>query len=472
MLFQSLDYLLFLPAVALLYWSVPPGGRLAVLGISSALFFASWHPRDLPVLALAIGLSWAGGGWLARRRAAELPLGGARWMVGAAVVLPLLVFKYWNWLAGDVSRAGSALGVDLSLPRVEWALPIGISFFTFQALGYVLDVGRGAAPERSLGRFATYIAFFPQLVAGPILRGPQLLPQLVRTPLLGEHRIGAGLFRIGRGLAKKLLFADVVRLGLVDPVFDDPTAFTTVELLFALYGYSLQIYYDFSGYTDIAIGSARLFGIELPENFRRPYLATSVAGFWRRWHITLSDWVRDYVYFPLGGARGSDLRVYANIMLTLLIIAVWHGAAWTFVLYGALHGAAVGINRWRRKRTGRRPDDPLPGAWAWLWRVALTFHFVVFARLLFRAPDFESVFAFLSSLGNFALAAPRFSPLALGAMLLGYAIHFSPESWQRRSEASFSRFGPVRWAVALVALGVACTLLGTGEQLSFVYYQF
>ena len=240
-----------------------------------------------------------------------------------------------------------------------------------------------------------------------------------------------------------------------------------------LYAYTLQIYYDFSGYTDIALGSAKLFGIELPENFRRPYKATSVAGFWRRWHITLSNWVRDYIYYPLGGARVvPQARIYFNIMATLLIIGIWHGASWNFVVYGLLHGAAVAINRVVRARTGRRPDDPLPGWWAWLWRFLLTFHFVVLARILFRSPDFATSWVYLLGLLEGTFVMPRFSMLAWAMLALGYLIHFSPESWQTSLEKRFAGAGPFLWVLGLAAVTALCMLLGTGEQLAFIYYQF
>jgi alginate O-acetyltransferase complex protein AlgI len=291
--------------------------------------------------------------------------------------------------------------------------------------------------------------------------------------MLQGNQVGAGVYRICRGMAKKLLVADVVRVSIVDPVFSDPDRFTGPELLIALYAYTLQIYCDFSGYTDMAIGSARLFGIELPENFKAPYRATSVAEFWRRWHLTLSNWVRDYIYYPLGGARADkDWKVYRNLMLTMLIIGVWHGASINFVVYGTLHGLAQCINRFQRKRTGRKPGDPLPGAWAWAWRWALTFHFVVLARILFRAKDLAAAQEVLTGLLDPTFLMPRFSPLAFAVLGLGYASHFLPESWSTRAEAAFRRQHPLVWVVAAALVAVAVKRLSTGDDLAFVYYQF
>ena len=285
--------------------------------------------------------------------------------------------------------------------------------------------------------------------------------------------MGAGVYRIARGFAKKVLIADVMRVSMVDPVFADPSRFTGIEMLFALYAYTLQIYYDFSGYTDIAIGSARLFGIELPENFDRPYKATTVAGFWRRWHITLSNWVRDYIYFPLGGAQvDRPWKIYRNLMLTMLIIGIWHGASWNFVVYGLLHGTATSINRYFRKRSGRGLNDPLPNWWAWLWRWTLTFHFVVLARILFRAEDLSKAWSLTTGLFDFTLVMPRFAPLAWFVFFVGYAIHFTPTDWSDDGEAWFERQHPLVWAVVCGLVGATVFQMGTGEHLAFVYYQF
>ena len=239
--------------------------------------------------------------------------------------------------------------------------------------------------------------------------------------------------------------------------------------------YTFQIYFDFSGYTDIAVGSALLFGIRLPENFNLPYRATSVAGFWRRWHITLSNWVRDYIYYPLGGSKqqgGGPARVYANIILTLLIIGVWHGASWNFVVYGILHGSAVAFNRWQRKRTGRRPGDPLPSAWSWAWRWAATFHFVVFARILFRSEDLTSAASIFTGIFDGALLMPRFSPTVWAVFAIGYAAHFLPRRWALDAEDWFVERNTMVWVLVAALVGSATMLMGTGEHLAFVYYQF
>jgi alginate O-acetyltransferase complex protein AlgI len=477
-LFHTLDYVFFLTLVVLLYWGLPRAWRVLLLAASSLFFYGSWNPAYLPVLAVVLGIAWAGGRWLDLWR----HYGGhqaRRSLILVLLVTPLFFFKYFDWLANSVESGLSHLGLSLGLPRVELPLPVGISFFTFQAMAYVIDVGRAVdkgtpeASDRSPLRFLVYQTWFPQLIAGPIVRAGDILPQLRALPLLRAGDIGAGLFRIGQGLFKKVLIADPVRVAMVDPVFTDPAAFTGLELLVALYAYSLQIYADFSGYSDIAVGSARLFGIVLPENFRSPYKATSVAGFWRRWHITLSDWVRDYVYFPLGGARASEeWKVYRNIFITMVIIGIWHGANWTFVLYGVLHGLASCLNRLRRKSHGRDPDAPPGGAWAFAWRWALTFHFVVLARILFRAEDLGQAADISLALLDLGTLLPRFSPSAWAVLALGYALHFLPDRWTDRAEDWFVSRSPLVWALILAALGAGALAMGTGEHLAFVYYQF
>ncbi len=475
-LFPTLDYLIFLPLSLLVFHAVPRAAKLPVLALASAAFYASWSPSWL-LLLLAMGLlAWLFGLWLERREGAGPAPGHRRLLAALALSAPLFLVKYADWLAWNLEQVLPGL----HLPRADLPLPVGISFFTFQALAYVIDVGRplargGGEPERDPLRFAVFLGFFPQLVAGPILRRRELLPELRRLPLLQGEDVGQGLFRIGLGLGKKVLVADPLSVGMVDPVMADPGRFTGLEVLVALYAYTIQIYYDFSAYTDIALGSARLFGFRLPENFRRPYQATCVAGFWRRWHITLSNWVRDYVYYPLGGSRvegGAEWKVYRNLMLTLLIIGIWHGASWNFVAYGLLHGLAVSWCRYRRKRTGRAPDDPLPSAGAWAWRWLLTFHFVVLGRVLFRTEDLRQAGMVLARLGELDLLMPRFSPTSWIVLLLGFAAHMSPESWRESLARGFRRAHPALWALAAAALGVACLEAGSGDRLAFIYYQF
>jgi D-alanyl-lipoteichoic acid acyltransferase DltB (MBOAT superfamily) len=431
----------------------------------SVAFYMSWNPLDTLLLAFVVGVAWAGGAFV--HAAPDERRGPRLLLVACVLVAPLLYYKYTGFILDNI--------------RVVWPaapappdphLPIGISFYTFQAMAYVIDVRRGQAPERGPIRFATFLLFFPHLVAGPILRAGALLDQLAAGRGATREDLGVGLSRLVTGLVKKVLIADVLRVGMVDSVFTDPGAFTGVEVLIALYAYTLQIYADFSGYSDFAIGSARMFGIVVPENFDRPYQALSVATYWRRWHMTLSDWVRDYVYWPMGGSKGGGWIPYRNTFVTLLILGVWHGANWTFVVYGLLHGCAVSLNRWWRKRQGRGGEEPSLGAVGVAWRWLATFHFVVLARILFRADDLEHAWAVTHALGDVALVAPRFSTHAWVVLVLGYAVHFTPTDWVPSLRARFAALPAPAWGVALAAAGAACVVWGAGDTLSFIYYEF
>lgn len=465
MLFPTFDYFLFLPLVSLAHWALRANGlRTAWLLVVSLAFYASWNPVDTLLLLVVIGMAYVLGrivGALdeARRRPAVLGAAGL-------LLAPLLYYKYAGFLLENIQVFWPSAPAPIATH-----LPIGISFYSFQALAYVIDVRRGQAPEKDPVKFATFLLFFPHLVAGPILRASTLLSQLASPRTLARSDVAEGLARIGVGLVKKVLVADVLRLGMVDSVFTDPGSFTGLEVLVALYAYSLQIYCDFSGYTDFAVGSARLFGFRIPENFDRPYQATSVASYWRRWHMTLSDWVRDYVYYPLGGSRGGGWAPYRNTFVTLLILGFWHGANWTFLVYGLLHGAAVSLNRWWKK-SGPGATLPEPAGWGLVWRWALTFHFVVLARILFRADDLTQAWALVESLADTALVMPRFAPHAWLVLVLGYLAHFTPTRWALVVRERFATLPAPVWGVALAMAGWACVRWGPGDTLAFIYYDF
>lgn len=467
MLFPTLDYLLFLPLTVALFWAVRQG-KLWVLAGASLLFYASWSVSYLGVLVLVTATAW----WASNN---QQHLGKAGWrLILLALFVPLIAFKYWDWMAWNIEELMSMLGLDWQVPTVNLGLPVGISFFTFQAAAYVIDCRRQqTTPAKPLPLFA-FLAFFPQLVAGPIVRVGELMPQLTaEKPTLQRGHVGEGMFRITKGMLKKLLIADLLKASMVDPVFAAPQTHSSLEVLVSLYAYTLQIYYDFSAYTDIAIGSALLFGIRLPENFRRPYKALSVAEFWRRWHLTLSNWVRDYIYYPLGGSRmSSDWAVYRNIIITMVIIGIWHGASWNFVIYGVLHGTAVSVNRWRRKQTGRHTFGAVDSRWGVLWRFLLTFHFVVLARILFRTADVHAAGVICQRLLDWSWLMPRFSPTIWLVFLIGYAIHFAPDHWVNTLQARFVSLSAPMQAVVAALVAAACWHMGTGDQLAFIYYQF
>ena len=390
-----------------------------------------------------------------------------RALVGAIVFdLGLLgTFKYFGFFVDEMNGALDAIGLGSPLPIVQIVLPIGISFFTFQAISYVVDVYRGETRAASLGDVAILQAFFPHLVAGPIVRANELLPQL-RTPRDPRAVLaGPGLFLIAGGLIKKTVVADELARNVVDPVYNDPGSFSGGEILLAFYGFAAQIYCDFSGYTDMAIGLALLLGYQLPQNFNRPYMALSLQDFWRRWHITLSRWLRDYLYIPLGGNRKGEAKTYRNLMLTMLLGGLWHGASWTFLIWGGIHGGALSLERWVRERF---PRFRMPVVVAWF----ITFNVVCIAWVFFRAPNLGIAFDILGGIG---FSGP--SPLVTFPMVLlvvaAIAVQALPEGWWRRGEA---------WVVArpVAAQGIAFGALlvvadaAVGQQgvAPFIYFQF
>jgi D-alanyl-lipoteichoic acid acyltransferase DltB (MBOAT superfamily) len=460
MLFPTFDYFVFLPLVAAIHVALKDNGwRTGWLMVASLAFYAAWNPSDTLLLGFVIVAAWA-----SARRMEDTPAdrrGPVAWGAAAAILAPLIFYKYTPFVGENLHAWIPAIPAP---PRHR--LPIGVSFYSFQALAYVLDVRRGEKAERNFVRFATFLLFFPHLVAGPILRSSTLLAQLAAPRIVTATDVGAGVARLCVGLVKKRLIADVLAAGVVDSVFTDPDRFTGLEILVALYAYTMQIYADFSGYTDFAIGSARLFGFRIPENFDRPYQALSVGNYWRRWHITLSDWVRDYVYYPMGGSRS---HAYRNTFITLLILGIWHGANWTFVVYGLLHGCAVSINRWTRRRRGH---DIIPTGLGAAWRWALTFHFVVLARILFRADDLAHAWKVASSLANWSWVMPRYALQVWVVLAASYAVHLSPRAWMVVARDRFVGLPAPAQGVLLAAVAALCIRFGAGDALAFIYYDF
>jgi alginate O-acetyltransferase complex protein AlgI len=377
----------------------------------------------------------------------------------------LAVFKYLGFFVSELDGGLDSIGLGSSIPLLQIVLPIGISFFTFQAISYVVDVYRGETPAASLIDVAILQAFFPHIVAGPIVRANELLPQL-RTPRDPRTVLaGPAIFLIVGGLIKKTVIADELARRIVDPVYSDPSSHSAGELLLAFYGFAAQIYCDFSGYTDMAIGLALLLGYQLPQNFNRPYLALSLQDFWRRWHMTLSRWLRDYLYIPLGGNRGGRLRTYRNVMITMLLGGLWHGASWTFLLWGGIHGTALSVERFARERY---PGFRLPAWAAWF----VTFNVVCVAWVFFRSPDLATAFDVLGGLG---LSGP--SPLVTLPLVLlvvaAVAIQAVPRGRFREAEAWLVARPVAFQGVAVGALIVAAdAAVGQQGVAPFIYYQF
>jgi D-alanyl-lipoteichoic acid acyltransferase DltB (MBOAT superfamily) len=381
-------------------------------------------------------------------------------------------FKYYNFFLDSVTEVFGKVGLTPPLPLLQVALPVGISFFTFQALSYVLDVQRGAIEPAKPIDFAVYLAFFPHLVAGPIVRASEFIPQL-KTPR-DPRRIQAtrAFFLIVGGLFKKAVIADFLATHLVDPVFDNPGQHSSWEVLAAVYGYAVQIFCDFSAYSEMAIGIALLLGFRFPENFNSPYAAVSLQDFWRRWHMSLSRWLRDYLYIPLGGNRGSRLFTYRNLMLTMLLGGLWHGAAWNFVIWGGIHGTGLAVERLaadRRHALGHAtPRDTV------LRRIGgrlLTFHVVCLAWVFFRADGFGSAMEILGRLTAFA-AGPAVALNVLLLIAVGIAIQYLPKDATGRLQHAFSRLSLGAQGALLAASLVAVSTFGNQGVAAFIYFQF
>ncbi|KQC39742.1 MULTISPECIES: MBOAT family protein [unclassified Frankia] len=351
MIFPTIEFAAFFVVVMTLSWLLMPRPALwKPFILAASYFFYGFADARFVLLIVASTL-------INQAAARAIHRFRDRRILAAAIACDLGLlgwFKYYGFFALSVDRALADVGLPAPLPLLQVALPIGISFFTFQALSYVIDVHRGINAPAPLLDFAVYEAFFPHLVAGPIVRASEFLPQLATPRDPARVPTTRAAFLILGGLIKKVVLADVLASRLVDPVFDAPGQHSSAEILAAVYGYAVQIYCDFSAYSDIAIGIALLLGFRFPDNFDRPYASRSLQEFWRRWHMTLSRWLRDYVYLPLGGSRRGRRRTYLNLMITMTLGGLWHGASWTFVLWGALHGAALVTERrlriWRTRR--------------------------------------------------------------------------------------------------------------------------
>jgi D-alanyl-lipoteichoic acid acyltransferase DltB (MBOAT superfamily) len=382
----------------------------------------------------------------------------------------LAVFKYWNFAADSLSSLLWAMGVHANPVRLRLVLPFGISFFTFETMSYTIDVWRGELPPaRRYLDYLLFVCFFPHLVAGPIVRPGQMLPQLQREPRVDPAMQARGLWRIGVGLGKKILIGDYLAQAIVNRVFSTPERFSALEVLVATYAYAAQIYADFSGYTDVALGSAALFGYELPENFDAPYLARNLQDFWHRWHMSLSTWLRDYLYKPLGGSRGTPFQTYRNLMITMMLGGLWHGASWNFVLWGALHGGALAVTRMWQRRTGATEGASPAGR---VVATLATFHFVCLAWIFFRAPTIAHAMLALRQIARGTWALDHVAPKVVLVLAAGVVLHLVPRRAEIAAREAFVRTTPVLQGLVLAAVAIALHLAAAAKAEPFVYGQF
>ena len=463
MLFPTVQFAVFFPVVLALSWALMSRPALwkPFIIVASYTFYAeaSWR------FCLLLGGVTLGNQLAARLLAATASDRRRHRIVVAAVALDLGalgVFKYYSFFVQSFADSLHGVGLGAPLPLLTIALPVGISFFTFQAISYVVDVYRRTVAPSALVDVAVYLSFFPHLVAGPIVRAREFLPQLTTPRDPTRVAVGSGIGLIALGLVKKLVIADYLARSVVDPVFGVPQAYGAPDVALAAYAYTAQIYCDFSGYTDMAIGLALLMGFVFPQNFRSPYRATGFRDFWRRWHMTLSRFLRDFLYIPLGGNRGGRLFTYRNLMLTMVLGGLWHGAAWTFVLWGAFHGTGLIVEH----ALGGRLRAP-----GWL-RWAVTFHLIVFSWILFRSQSLGLAGAFLGRLVVPGPATLVSVPvlLAVGAAI---GLQLVPVRPLGRIQARFERLPPAALGagLALVAVVAAGTLSSQGVA-PFIYFRF
>ena len=473
MLFPTVEYMLFFLAVLAIAWSLYRfhEAHKAFLLLASYVFYGFWNWQYIPLLFFISLFS----GLVAQRiQRTTDARARKRWLIAGVVVClaTLGYFKYTTFLLTNLLDLWARFAPPPSLPIESPLLPLGVSFFVFHAISLLGDCYRGKVKQPVQLRDALlYVAFFPQLIAGPILRASRFLPQLAVRRNPNALRINRALLLIVTGLFKKVIISNMLATRLVEPVFAVPQSYCAGDVLLAIYGYAAQIYCDFSGYTDIAIGCALLLGYRFPRNFNAPYTAASPQEFWRRWHISLSTWLRDYLYFPLGGSRRGGMRTCINLMLTMLLGGLWHGAAWTFVVWGGLHGAYLVVHRlWSRIQWQPLVRMRATTAWRWTARILL-FHAVCVGWVFFRASSFEIAFDIFRRLGVSGAATLATGPLLI-VLFFGLAGQYMPSRWRNGLELELSRWPALIRGAALAAALTAIELLGPSGVAPFIYFQF
>ena len=469
MQFASFAYLLFLPAVVLAAQFLRPQGgpKRVFLLLVSYVFYGLLDLRFLPVLWAVTGIAYGAG--LAIHAAADARRKKSILLAALGLLLAsLCIFRYMPALHDKHRDLLVALGLQPDTLLGSWFIPIGLSFYTFVAIGYLVDIYRGKVePTRDLLTVALFTAFFPQVLSGPIGRASHLMPQFQALPRATATQLQDGIGLMLRGFAKKLLLADFLGAQLIGPAFDDTASAGGLLLLVALYAYTLQIYFDLSGYTDLARGAGKLLGIELARNFNLPYQARSISEFWTRWHMSMSSFFRDYLYFALGGSKEGN--AYLNLLVTFVAIGIWHGAGWNFALYGLLHGSLVAWERYCRGHGTAR----LSRAYARIQGVLFTFHFVVLTRVLFRESDFGGALEYLQRLFSasaWSVPSPISAPAWI-AMLAGFALVFLPGRFSARAAQRWLHAPDLAKALAVVGLVYGAVAMSPTPT-AFVYFRF
>jgi len=477
MLFPTVTFAIFFMIVLPTSWILLPRRRRWKLFILAAsyFFYGYWNWR----FCFLIAASTIGNQLFATAIHRADSERKKRLLLTGAVVANLGVlayFKYFNFFVTNATNTLDRLGLHISPEIVAVTLPVGISFFTFQALSYVIDTYRGTFEPGRLIDFAVFLSFFPHVVAGPIVRPAEFMPQLKERHDPRHVDASRAFFLIVIGLFKKVVIANLLATQIVDAVFASPDQHSSLEVLVAIVAYAVQIYCDFSGYTDMAIGIALLLGFRFPQNFDSPYTSTSIQDFWRRWHMTLSRWLRDYLYVPLGGNRSGRWRTYRNLMLTMVIGGLWHGAAWTFVVWGAIHGTVICTEHWRRTRRETRglPDPPDTRARRVGARL-ITFTIVCFAWIFFRSESLASAEQMLGRLldpGYWLDPAPLVTVGVLLAIAAGILEQYVPREIWGRLMARFSNLAPVAQGLMLGTSLLVINAMGPRGVAPFIYFRF
>lgn len=489
MLFNSLDFIFFFPVVTLIYFLLPHKYRWLHLLVASCIFYMYFVPVYILILFATILIDYAAGILIEQ---AEDAVKRKRWLILSIVanVGVLCLFKHYNFFVGNIDVLLASGGVKANLPLLNIILPIGLSFHTFQAMSYTIEVYRGnQKAERHLGIYALYVMFYPQLVAGPIERPQNLLPQFRERHTPEYDRITAGLRLMFWGLIKKVVIAD--RIGTItDPIFDHPHSYSALGLYVGVALFHVQVFCDFSAYSDIAIGSARVMGFKLMTNFNMPFHARTVSEFWRRWHISLSSWFRDYVYLPLGGNKHGNFITYRNLFFVCLLSGLWHGASWMFVIWGLLQGGYMIVGHATKKLRKRINDTIGISKVKWLDHsldIIITFSLTAFARIFFRGRNMDDAWYFIKQLKNVPAELvqlfstgkisfthlPQFRTVVLPVfllILLMEAAHILKLKYDLQ-ETFNQRPAAIRWTLYFSGI-ILLTFFGVYDNRQFIYFQF
>ncbi len=480
MLFNSLHFLIFFPIVVMLYFGMPARWRWGLLLVASYYFYGCWRVEYLSLIVLSTIIDYVAGIQIdkAETKARKKLFLSFSLLTNLGL---LFTFKYFNFFTDSVESVFSTFNILYHMPELRVLLPVGISFYTFQTLSYTIDVYKGRrSAERHFGIFAVYVSFFPQLVAGPIERSTNLLPQFHEKHSFSKERLYSGIRLMLWGFFKKVVVAD--RLAYyVDQVYNAPTTHSTSSLVIATYLFAYQIYCDFSGYSDIAIGSARVMGYDLMTNFKQPYFSRSIREFWKRWHISLSSWFQDYVYIGLGGNRVGKFRWYSNLMITFMVSGLWHGANWTFVVWGFLHGFYLIFSIWTTTIRKTIADALRLSSVHWLdqvWKVFVTFHLALLAWVFFRANNLNEAFYILQhgfagmvTGGDvFSLQEP-FTHIREVWYILLLLVVMNAYDWARWREFSFLNKPLVIYLDMTVQFWFI-VVFGMFNKTQFIYFQF